>query len=312
MTSVELTAERLLVYGNDTSTELPFDTGRFTFGGKLIVIDIDFQLPASSTPTFTTPSTSPASITNITLSIAPADDERISSLGPPAAQILLSNIERGDGEQFVRNITNLARWDGCSDPTPNEGLNSFAVLRGVEDALNLIYQQERSWMDEREVRCRGWGEPVWNANSLIGMSVFYGEGEQFVLLGVEARRARYVHPPLQTIYLAVEDTFVPVAEEEDVGMFGEDVAGEGSKVLGGMMPNWLVMEGDMNLMPTCSFVMDLEPAVVMSVEGAKRVCEIVGYGGWNDVMNGHVKEEWVEQDTMLEDLLVKPPISSEA
>jgi len=92
-------------------------------------------------------------------------------------------------------------------------------------------------------------------------------------------------------------------------MFGEDVAGEGSKVLGGMIPNWLVMEEDMNLMPTCSFVMDLEPGVVMSVEGAKRVCEIVGYGGWNDVMNGVVKEEWVEQDTMLEDLLVTPPIS---
>ena len=259
----------------------------------------------------TAPSTSPASIKNISLSIAPADDERISSLGPPAAQILLSNIESGDGEQFVRNITNLARWDGCSSPTPNEGLNSFAVLRGVEDALNLIYQQERSWADEREVRCRGWGKPIWNSNSLIGMSVFYGDVEEFVLLGVEARRGRYVHPPLQTTYLAADDTFGPATAdaEEDVGMFGEDVAGEGSKVLGGMIPNWLVMEGDMNLMPTCSFVMDLEPGVVMSVEGAKRVCEIVGYGGWNDVMNGVVKEEWVEQDTMLEDLLVTPPIS---
>ena len=53
-----------------------------------------------------------------------------------------------------------------------------------------------------------------------------------------------------------------------------------------------------------SFVLDLLPPVVMSVEAAKKICEIVGYGGWSDVLTGDVKEEWVLEDTMLEEILV--------
>ena len=246
-----------------------------------------------------TPATppSPLTITNISLSIAPADDDRISSLGPPAAQLLLHNIRSGDGAQFVRNITHLARWDGCSDP---DGLNAFAVLRGVEDALLGIYREECRVAGEEEVRARGWGRPVRNTNEVIGMSVFYGKKQEVVLIGVEARRARYMHQPLQTEYLPTDgDAFVE----------GDGFEETGGELLGGRVPNWIVMEVNMELLPTCSFVMDLDPPVVMSVHGAKRVCEIVGYGGYNDVMEGVTKEEWVESDITLEDLLVSPPHS---
>jgi Mediator of RNA polymerase II transcription subunit 1 len=289
---------RLLVYGDDTSSELPHGTHRFTIGGKLIVIDIDFQPP----PLTTIPSTHPpppATITNISLSIAPADDDRISSLGPPAAQILLRNIHSGNGAQFVRNITNLARWDGCSD---TEGLNAFAVLRAVEDALQTIHHGENRAAHERTVQERGWGRPVRNANEVIGLSIFYGGKEENVGVGVEVRRARYVHAPLQTVYLPAEEEGAFVAED----VFGET---DGEVLLDGRVLNWIVMEPNMDILPTCSFVMDLDPAVVMSVHGAKRVCEIIGYGGWNDVMEG-VKEEWTETDTMLEDLLVRSPTSA--
>lgn len=169
------------------------------------------------------------------------------------------------------------------------------MLRGVKDALHAIYREEGRVAGPEQVRVRGWGKPVRNANEVIGMSVFYGESEEVVLIGVEARRARYVHAPLQTEYLSAD---------EDA--FAEGDGFVGGEVLGGRLPNWIVMEANMELLPTCSFVMDLDPPVVMSVHGAKRVCEIVGYGGWNDVMEGVVKEEWVESDTTLEDLLVTP------
>jgi Mediator of RNA polymerase II transcription subunit 1 len=196
-----------------------------------------------------------------------------------------------DGESFVRNLTNLARWDGCSDP-PNEGLNCFAVLKGVEDALQLIYSQELKGATEEQVLLKGWGKPERNQRNLIGLTITYLTG-CYVLVGVEARRSHYVHPPLQNVYLS-EDPFV-------MEMFPtNEILKE--------IPNWMEqnLEGDIDLIhgPGCSFVLDLEPIVVMSVDAAKKICEIVGYGGWSDVLNGVVKEEWISEDIMLEDLLV--------
>src|SRR5208282_3963146 len=155
---------RLLVYADETSTDSAGHTRRLTFGGKLVVLDIDFAIPQDSSII--------APISNITLSIAPADDESISSLGPAAAQVLTSNFQNQDGESFVRNLTNIARWDGCSDP-PNEGLNCFAVLKGVEDALELIYSQELKAATEEQVCLKGWGKPERNQRNLVGLTISY-------------------------------------------------------------------------------------------------------------------------------------------
>jgi hypothetical protein len=50
--------------------------------------------------------------------------------------------------------------------------------------------------------------------------------------------------------------------------------------------------------------MDLSPSVVVSVDAAKKICEVVGYGGWGDVLTGVAKDEWILEDTTLEELLV--------
>ena len=254
------------------------------------MLDLDFSIPQDASIT--------APISKITLSIAPADDESISSLGPAAAQVLSTNFQNQDGESFVRNLTNMARWEGCSDP-PNEGLNCFAVLKGVEDALELIYSQELKAATAEQVLSKGWGKPERNQRNLVGLSISYSEGLA-VLVGVEARRAHFVHPHLQSVYLSQN----PFIEDDNMGMF---TVGPTSEFLGGQIPNWVeqTFEGDMMIHePRCSFVMDLSEVVIMSVDAAKNVCEIVGYGGWSDVLNGVVKEEWMVEDTMLEDLLV--------
>jgi hypothetical protein len=280
------------VYADDTGTDLS-NTSRLTFGGKLVVIDIDFTITST---TLIPP------ITKITLSIAPADDESISSLGPAAAQVLTHNFDNQDGEAFVRNLSNIARWDGCSDP-PNEGLNSFAVLKGAGDALELIFAEERKAAEERQVVSKGWGKPERNVRDLVGLSVTYARTRQisyYAQVGLESRRATYVHPILQTNYLRADDPFIV----DDINMFPPT-----STFLGNRTPNWVeeVYTGDMLIHgASCSFVMDLEPEVVMSVEGAKKICEIIGYGGWSDVLQGEVKEEWIGEDVMLEDLLVRP------
>ena len=266
------------MYADESTTEL--HTRRFTFGGKLLVVDIDF-----------TTLNDVSSISKITLSI-PADDESISSLGPAAASVLGTNFQMQDGENFVKNLTNLARWDGCSEPPTNEGLNCFAVLKGLEDALQLIYSQElESSTSEEQVLSKGSGKPERNIRNLIGLTITYLPG-CYVLVGVEARRSQYVHPPLQNIYLSPEDPFI-------TGMLNTNE----------IIPNWIeqdLNEGDINLIhgPRCSFVLDLEPSLIMSVDAAKKICEIIGYGGWNDVLNGVVKEEWISQDVMLDNLLV--------
>ena len=278
------------MYGEETSTDSAGHTRRLTFGGKLVVLDIDFSIPQDASII--------APISQITLSIAPADDESISSLGPAAAQVLSTNFQNQDGESFVRNLTNMARWEGCSDP-PNEGLNCFAVLKGVEDALELIYSQELKAATAEQVLSKGWGKPERNQRNLVGLSISYSEGLA-VLVGVEARRAHFVHPHLQSVYLSQN----PFIEDDNMGMF---TVGPTSEFLGGQIPNWVeqTFEGDMMIHePRCSFVMDLSEVVIMSVDAAKNVCEIVRYGGWSDVLNGVVKEEWMVEDTMLEDLLV--------
>jgi len=279
-----------LVYADETGTDLS-NTRRLTFGGKLVVIDIDFTI----TNTILIPP-----ITKITLSIAPSDDESISSLGPAAAQVLITNFDNQDGETFVRNLSNIARWDGCSDP-PNEGLNSFAVLKGAGDALELIFGEEHKAAGETEVVSTGWGKPERNVRDLVGLSITYARTRgtsYYANVGLESRRATYVHPILQTNYLRPEDPFIV----DDINMFPPT-----SAFLGNMTPNWVEEEytGDMLIHgASCSFVMDLEPGVVISVEGAKKVCEIIGYGGWSDVLQGVAKDEWIGEDMMLEDLLV--------
>ena len=284
---------RLLVYADETSNDAAGQTRHLTFGGKLVVIDIDFSIP--SDPSIIAP------ISKITLSIAPADDDSISALGPAAAHVLTTNFHDQDGEAFVRNLTNIARWEGCSDP-PNEGLNSFAVLKGVEDALGLIYSQELRSTTEEQVRLKGWGKPERNQRNLVGLSISFTQ-RLAVLVGVEARRPHFVHSPLQSTYLA-ENPFVV----DDIGMFpGGD--GPTSAFLGEQIPNWVEQTLDRDMMihgANCSLVMDLSEPIVMSVEAAKKVCEIVGYGGWNDVLNGVIKDEWIVDDTMLEELLVRP------
>jgi hypothetical protein len=284
---------RLLVYADDIATDIPVHTRHFTFGGKLVVVDIDFIVPVDSSTT--------APISKLSMSIAPADDESISALGPAAAEVLTANFQAQDGEAFVRNLTNIARWDGCSDP-PNQGLNYFAVLKGVQDALELIYAQELKSATEDQVILKGWGKPEQNRRNLVGLSILYSREsstEYSVLVGVEAKRSQFVHPPLQTVYLPLDNPFMM----DEMGMF-PIVPTSGFLV---EMPNWVEnLEGDMNLIqgPGCSFVLDLSPTVVMAVEVAKRVCEIVGYGMWNPVLSGVVKEEWFPEDLMFEQLLV--------
>lgn len=202
-----------------------------------------------------------------------------------------------DGETFVRNLTNLAKWDGCSEP-PNEGLNCFAVLKGVEDALQLIHSQELTSATEQQVMMRGWGKPERNIRNLVGLTITYLQG-CYVLVGVEARRTHFVHPPLQNVYLSTEEGTDPFI----MGMF------PANEILKDI-PNWVELNNagdDMNNLihgPSCSFVLDLDPSVVMSVDACKKICEIIGYGGWSDVLNGVVKEEWISEDVMLENLLV--------
>lgn len=255
-----------------------------------MVVDIDFAIQ--------TDASSIAPISKIALSIAPADDESISSLGPAAAQILTSNFQDQDGTSFLRNLNNLAVWDSCSDH-PNEGLNCFAVLKGVEDALELIFRRELESATEAQVMSKGWGNVELNAHKLVGLSVAYAK-DMSILVGVEARRAQYVHPPLQRVYLAPEEPFIA----EDMDTLAHSPS---SGFLRGV-PNWVEpnLEGNLGVIhgARCSFVMDLSPPVVVSVDAAKKICEIVGYGGWNEVLSGVVKEEWILEDTMLEDLLV--------
>lgn len=175
----------------------------------------------------------------------------------------------------------------------------------MADALELIFAEERKTADETQVVSRGWGKPERNALGLVGLSLCYartrerGKGKSwYANVGLESRRATYVHPILQTDYLRAEDPFMV----DQIDMFPPT-----SVFLGNRAPNWVEVEytGDMLIHgASCSFVMDLEPAVVMSVEAAKKVCEIIGYGGWGDVLQGVAKHEWVGEDVMLEDLLV--------
>jgi Mediator of RNA polymerase II transcription subunit 1 len=280
--------DRLLVYADDASTDI--NTRRLTFGGKLVVLDIDFTL--------TLEKASIAPISKITVSIPPADNEAISSLGPAAAEVLIHNFQSQDGDNFVRNLTNLAKWDGCSEP-PNEGLNCFAVLKGVEDALELIYGEERKSGTEKQVLSKGWGKPTRNQGNLVGLSIQYWN-DALILLGAETRRRHYMHPRLQTTYLSAEEPFT----NDEMEMFP---TGLGSGFLK-QSPNWveLNIEGDLNLIhgALCSFVMDLSPDVVVSVEAAMKICEIVGYVGWTDTLDDVLKDEWILKDTVLEDLLV--------
>jgi hypothetical protein len=278
-----------MVYADEASTDLPSHTRRLTIGGKIVVLDIDFAIPTDTSVI--------APISKITLSIAPADDQSISSLGPAAAQVLNTNFQTQDGPTFIRNLTNIAKWDGCSDP-PNEGLNCFAVLKQVEDALELIYAHECKSASESQVLLYGWGKPARNQYNLVGLSITYSEGNS-VLIGIEPRRPQYMHPPLQTLYLPSENPFVI-----DDGMF----PGPTSPYLSGI-PNWLEpnLDGEMNLLngTNCSFVMDLNPPVVTSVEAARKICQIIGYGGWDDVLVARdSKGEGLGSDTTLEELLV--------
>jgi hypothetical protein len=254
-------------------------------------VDCDFIIPSDNT------TISP--ISRITLSIAPADDESISSLGPAAANVLTTNINDQNGDRFVQNLTNLAKWDGCSEH-PNQGLNCFAALKGVEDALELIYAQERKTATEKQVILKGWGKPDRNQRHLVGLSITYAKcpEDYSVLVGVEPRRPHYIHAPLQTTYLPSDEPFI-----EDKGMFP---LGPASPFLE-EVPNWLGLVDpniDTLVDAPCSFVMDLEPAVIVSVEAAKKICEIIEYGGWGDVLTGVVKEQWGVEDTSLEELLV--------
>jgi len=274
----------------DDSSNTPSHARRLTLGGKLVVIDIDFTISADTTAI--------APISSISLSIAPAEDESISSLGPAAAHVLLNNFHTQDADTFVRNLSNLAKWDGCSDP-PNEGLNCFAVLKGVEDALELIYAQELKAATEDQVLLKGWGKPARNQYNLVGLSITYSP-DYSVLIGVEPRRPQYMHPPLLTTYIPSERPFVI-----DEGMFPE--IDHGSQFLT-EMPNWLEqnLDGSVNLLngANCSFVLDLNPPIVMSVDSAKSICDHIGYGGWNDVLTGVIPMSVNERETTLEELLV--------
>lgn len=177
------------------------------------------------------------------------------------------------------------------------------MLKGVGDALELIFAEERKVVEETQVVSRGWGKPERNARGLVGLSLLYAQTSRartsyYANVGLESRRATYVHPILQTNYLRAEDPFMV----DEMNMFPPT-----SSYLGDRTPNWVEEEytGDMLIHgASCSFVMDLEPGVVMSVEAAKKVCEIIGYGGWGDVLQGVAKDEWVGEDVMLEDLMV--------
>ena len=257
----------------------------------MVVVDIDF---------FTFPDKSISStITKITVSIPPADDASISSLGPAAAEVLTNNFHHQDGDAFFKNLTNLARWDSCSETT-GEGLNCFAILKSVEDALRLIFSEERKTATESQVISKGWGRPVRNFRNLVGLHIQYSP-QVSLLIGTESRRPHYMHAPLQTIYLSPEVPFI----NDDLDMFA---LGTASELLTGS-PNWIEqnLEGDLNVIHNamCSFVMELSEGLVMSVEAAKKICEIIGYGMWTEIYSqSAVRDEWTPKDTMLEELLV--------
>jgi hypothetical protein len=271
-------------------------TKRMTLGGKLVVVDIDFAISSESAAL--------APISKISVGIAPADDESIASLGPAAAEVLTMNINEQDGESFYKNLKNLAIWDGCSEP-PNEGLNCFASLKSVEDALELIHAEERKNGTEEQVLLRGWGKPERNIRNLIGLHITYFRdetGDYTGFMSVETRRRHYVHPPLQATYLPSE---VPFVSEDAMEMF--PMPGSKSQFLQ-EIPNWFEqpLNQDMNLLPgpNASFIFELTPPVIVSVESAQKICEVVGLGGWSDVLSIIPKEEWSIEDTTLEDLLV--------
>lgn len=280
-----------MVFADEVSPDLPSHTRRLTIGGKIVVLDIDFAIPTDSAVI--------ASISKITLSIAPADDESISSLGPAAAEVLTTNFQTEDGPTFIRNLTNIAKWDGCSYP-PNEGLNCFAVLKGVEDALELIYGEERKVATESQVLLHGWGKPSRNQYNLVGLSITYTSDVNSVLIGVEPRRPQYMHPPLQTAYLPSENPFTNNDE-----MFPPP--GPTSAFLNEAL-NWLEpnLDGEMSILNgvNCSFAMDLNQPIVMSVEAARRICQIIGYGGWENLTTAGNEDVGTVKDTTLEDLLV--------
>src|SRR5271170_6023958 len=105
-----------------------------------------------------------------------------------------------------------------------------------------------------------------------------------------------MHPILQSVYLG-ETPFI----NDDMEMFP---MGPTSAYLN-ESPNWIEqapLGGQLIHGPTCSFAMDLTPSVVVSVEVAKRICQIVGYGGWGGALSEILKDEGVVKDTMLEDL----------
>jgi len=267
-----------------------------TLGGKLVVVDIDFVIPSETGAV--------APISKISVGIAPSDDESIASLGPAAAEVLTTNINEGDGESFYKNIKNLAIWDSCSEP-PNQGLNCFASLKSVEDALELIHGQERKNATDEEVIMNGWGRPQRNIRNVIGLQIAYfrdDTGDYTGLVSVETRRRHFVHPPLQATYLQPDDPFIT---EEDLEMF--PIPGSKSPFLS-ETPNWLEQNPnqDMNLIPgpNASFILELTPSVIVSVEAAQKICGVVGLGGWNDMLSLIPKDEWVAEDTTLEELLV--------
>jgi Mediator of RNA polymerase II transcription subunit 1 len=279
------------LYSVDT-TDLPNHTRRLTVGGKLVLLDIDFTVPPD-------PATV-AQIAKISLSIAPADDESISSFRPAAAEVLTTNYIEQDGSSFVQNLRNLANWDTCSEP-PNEGLNCFITIKGLETALEVIHLQELKVASEYQVLSKGWGKPTSNYRNLIGVSIIYFRSTLSEYLGhisVESRRRHYVHPPLQAHYLSPSSPFIL----EDLEMF--PLSSLNSEFLT-ETPNWLE-NAQMSLLPgpNASFVLHLTPGVLMSVEGAQKVCEVVGLGGWSDVLSIMAKEEWIIEGNTFERRLV--------
>jgi len=178
----------------------------------------------------------------------------------------------------------------------------LAALRGVEDSLELIYPQERKVATESQVILKGWGKPGRNQRNLVGLSITYYRScreEYSALIGVETRRPHYVHAPLQTNYIPSDE---PFTQQDAMFSLGPESAFLSD------VPNWLEpMETEIDLLngPSCSFVMELRPAVVVSVDAAKKICEIIGYGGWGDVLTGVAKEEWVLEDITLEELWVR-------
>jgi len=295
---------------------------RLTVGGKLIVLDLDFIIPLNAAPS---QSSNLAPISKLTLSIAPADDEPIASLGPAAALVLNKNIDDQDGDMFITNLSNLAKWDGCSESSTASqgeagGINCFAVLKGVEDALLLIHTKElQNAPSESDIISKGWGKPVRNTRNLVGLSILFqrelGAGKEWwLLLGVEPRRTNYVHPTLQTSYLLPENPFFGNLFDDMEPTTTNTFQGD---FLNNETINWIEASLDGDAMqplenPTCSFIIDLDPPVIMSVEGAKKICEIVGYVGWTDVVNTVLFTlEENANGTSLEEKLVHSSLGSE-